>query len=110
MEILFQSHNATITDRLRERAERLVRRLATRLGRVVDVTLRFEGDGKQRRVELVFHVAGGKRLVAEGTGRYYGPALAQAGSRLKAQLDHARRTRRERVRDAVRPQPLARAS
>ncbi|NUO63982.1 MAG: HPF/RaiA family ribosome-associated protein [Gemmatimonadaceae bacterium] len=109
MEIVFQSHNAELSDRLRQRAERLVRRLAPRMGRVVDATLRFEGDGKQRRVELEFHAAGGRRLVAEGTGRYFGPALAQAGSRLKAQLDSARRTRRERMRDAV-GQPLARAS
>ena len=110
MEIVFQSHNAEITDRMKQRAERIVRRLALRIGRIVDATLRFEGDGKQRRVELELHVAGGKRFVAEGTGRYFGPALAQAGSRLKAQLDHARRTRRERSRDASRPQTLARAS
>jgi ribosome-associated translation inhibitor RaiA len=109
MEIVFQSHNAEISDRLRQRADRLVRRLAPRMGRVVDATLRFEGDGKQRRVELEFHAAGGRRLVAEGTGRYFGPALAQAGARLKAQLDSARRTRRQRMRDAIR-QPLARAS
>lgn len=110
MEIVFRSHNATITDRMRQRGEKLVRRLALRMGRIIDATLRFEGDGKQRRVELEFHAAGGKRIVAEGTGRYYGPALAQAGARLKAQLDHDRRTRRERARDAVRPRPLARAS
>lgn len=97
MEIVFHAHHAVITERMRLRAERLVRRLSLLLHRVVDVSIRFVDDGPQRRVELIFHAAGGKRIVAEGRGRYFGPALSQAGSRLRAQLDHAKGLRKGRL-------------
>jgi ribosome-associated translation inhibitor RaiA len=96
MEIVFHAHHAVITERMRLRAERLVRRLSLLLHRVVDVSIRFVGDGPQRRVELIFHAAGGKRIVAEGRGRYFGPALSQAGGRLRAQLDHEKGVRKGR--------------
>ena len=107
MELVLHSHNATVSDVIRERAERLVRRLAPRFGRVVDATVRFADDGPLRRVEL--HQAGGRRVVCAGTGRYFGPALAHAGAGLRAQLEHSKRTRRERSRDAN-AVPLAEAS
>ena len=109
MELVLHSHNATVSGVVRERAERLVRRLAPRFGRVIDATVRFADDGPLRRVEIEFHAAGGRRIVAAGTGRYFGPALAHAGARLRAQLDHGKRTRRERSRDAT-AVPLANAS
>lgn len=97
MEIVFHAHHAVITERMRLRAERLVRRLSLLLHRVVDVTIRFVDDGPQRRVELIFHAAGGKVLVAEGRGRHFGPALSQAGSHVRAQLHHAKGVRRGRL-------------
>jgi ribosome-associated translation inhibitor RaiA len=109
MELLLHSHNATVSDVIRERAERLVRRLAPRFGRVVDATVRFADDGPLRRVEIEVHQAGGRRIVCAGTGRYFGPALAHAGAALRAQLEHGKRTRHERSRDAN-PIPLAEAS
>ena len=109
MELVLHSHNTTVSEVIRDRAERLVRRLAPRFGRVIDATVRFKEDGPLRCVEIELHAAGGRRVVAEGTGRYFGPALAHAGARLRAQLDHGKRTRRERSRDAIAP-PLANAS
>jgi ribosome-associated translation inhibitor RaiA len=109
MELVLHSHNATVSDVIRERAERLVRRLAPRFGRVVDATVRFAEDGPLRRVEIEVHQAGGRRVVCAGTGRYFGPALAHAGAALRAQLEHGKRTRRERSRDAS-AVPLAEAS
>ena len=97
MEIVFHAHHAVITERMRLRAERLVRRLALLLHRVVDVSVRFIDDGPLRRVELIFHAAGGRTLVAEGRGRYFGPALSQAGSRLRAQLTHEKGSRKHRT-------------
>ena len=108
MELVLHTHNTTVSELIRDRAERLVRRLAPRFGRVIDATVRFKDDGPLRRVEIELH-AGGRRVVAEGSGRYFGPALAHAGARLRAQLDHGKRTRRERSRDAAAP-PLANAS
>ena len=98
MDIVFQAHHAVISARLQQRSDRLVRGLARRLGRVTSATVRFEGDGPQRRVELMLHAAGGRLVVAEGTGRYYGPALANAASRVKAQIAHLKRpSRRHRA-------------
>lgn len=96
MEITFHAHHAVITERMRLRAERLVRRLSLLVHRVVDVTVRFIDDGPMRRVELILHAAGGRMLIAEGRGRYFGPALSQAGSRLRSQITHDRGTRRHR--------------
>jgi hypothetical protein len=109
MELVMHSHNVAVSDVVRERAERLVRRLAPRIGRVVDATVRFADDGPLRRVEIEIHGAGGRRVVAAGTGRYFGPALARAGAGVRAQFEHRKRTRRERSRDSV-AIPLANAS
>ena len=109
MELVLHSHNATVSDVIRERAERLVRRLAPRFGHVVNATVRFAEDGPLRRVEIELHAKGGRRAFGAGTGRYFGPALAHAGAALRAQLEHGKRTRRERSRDAT-ALPLANAS
>lgn len=97
MEIVFHAHHAVITERMRSRSERLVRRLALLLHRVVDANVRFIDDGPVRRVEIILHAAGGQKLVAEGRARYFGPALSQAGSRLRSQLTHAKGTRKHRL-------------
>ena len=107
MELVRHSHNANVSDVIRERADRLVRRLAPRFGRVIDATVRFREDSSMRCVEIVMNAPGGRRFVSEATARYFGPALAHAGARMRAQLDHGKRTRRERSRDAA---PLANAS
>ena len=99
MEIVFQSHHATVPERVRHQAERALLKLGRRLTRPASAIVRFEEDGRMRRVEL--ELAGRRRrLVAEGTGRYYGPALAAAIAHLEAQL---RRAGRAAVRRARRP-------
>lgn len=109
MELVLHSHNVAVSAVIRDRAERLVRRLAPRIGRVVDATVRFAEDGPLRRVEIEVHAASGRRVVAAGTARYFGPALAHAGASLRAQFEHVKRTRRERSRDST-ALPLANAS
>ena len=99
MEIVFQSHHATVPDRVRLNASRALGKLGQRLTRPVSGVIRFEEDGRMRRVELEL-VGRGRRLVAEGTGRYYGPALTLAVAHLEAQL---RRVGRLNVRRARRP-------
>jgi ribosome-associated translation inhibitor RaiA len=98
MQIIFHSHHASVSDRLRLRAERGVRKLATRLGGAVDAVVRFEGDGSRRRVEIVMHASRRRRLIAEGQARYLGPALAQAVDGLRDQVDRARRARSKGAR------------
>jgi ribosome-associated translation inhibitor RaiA len=98
MQIIFHSHHASVSDRLRLRAEHGVRKLATRLGGTVDAVIRFEGDGSTRRVEIVMHASRRRRLVAGGEGRYLGPALSEAIDGLRDQIDRARRIRSKAAR------------
>ncbi|HWP72577.1 MAG TPA: HPF/RaiA family ribosome-associated protein [Vicinamibacterales bacterium] len=104
MEIVFQSHNATVSERTRQSAIRSLEKLARRLTRSVSGVIRFEEDGRMRRVELELQ-GRGRLLVAEGTGRYYGPALAAALAHLEAQLRRVGKlgtVRRSRARRPVR--------
>jgi ribosome-associated translation inhibitor RaiA len=93
MQIIFHSHHASVSDRLRHRAEQGVRKLANRLGGAVDAVIRFADDGPTRRVEIVMHASRHRRLVAAGKARYLGPALAEAIDGLRDQIDRARRIR-----------------
>lgn len=97
MEIVWQAHNAVISDRLRNRAELLVEKAAKRLGSSVGADVRFEREGTRCRVEIVLRAARHKVIVAEGNARYYGPALAIAASHLSRQVTGARRTVKERM-------------
>lgn len=92
MEIIFDAHNAVISDNMRLRAERIVRKLSRRVARAVDAVVRFEQDGPVRRVEVMLHASGKRALVSEGTSRNFGPALGEAIHRMEAQLRHIKRT------------------
>jgi ribosome-associated translation inhibitor RaiA len=98
MEILFQSHHAKVSDRIRERARVAVMRLGARLTRVVNAIVRFEEDGPTRRVEIVLHAPRRRPVVAEGSARFFGPALGFAITRLEAQTRQFKRTTRTRNR------------
>jgi ribosome-associated translation inhibitor RaiA len=98
VEILFQSHHAKVSDRLRERARVAVTRLAARLTRAVNAVVRFEEDGPTRRVEIVLHAPRRRAMVAEGSARFFGPALGYAIDRLEAQARQRKRTSKTRTR------------
>jgi ribosome-associated translation inhibitor RaiA len=100
VEILFQSHHAQVSDRLRERARTAVMKLGARLTRAVNAIVRFEEDGPTRRVEIVLHAPRRRAMVAEGSGRFFGPALGVAIGRLEAQTRQLKRTPRARSRKA----------
>ena len=92
MEINFNPHHPVISPRQQQRAEASLRRLVARLGRAVDAVVRIEQDGPSRRVELVLHAPRGRRLVARGEGRFFGPALTIALGKLTAQVARSRTT------------------
>lgn len=102
MEIVYQSHHAQVSDRMRERAGRAVQKLGRRLARAVDAVIRFEEDGPTRRVEIVLHSPRRKAIVAEGTAKFFGPALAHAIDRLEAQARQYKRTPKSRTRRLTR--------
>lgn len=101
MEIVFHSHHATISDRLRARAESAVRKLGKRLPGAVSATIRFENDGPVRTVEFVMLAAGRRQLFAKASGRYWGPAIADAQRQLEQQVATVKRTRKEQGRKGV---------
>jgi ribosome-associated translation inhibitor RaiA len=112
MEIIFHAHHASISPRLQQRAEQCIRKLVQRWGRAVDAIVRFEEDGPTRRVEILLHAARGRRLVARGEGRSFGPALSTALDRLDARVSHVKRTRKAVARvkaGRIAPRRLARA-
>ena len=91
MEVVFHAHNAVISDRMRQRAARGLKKLSTRLDRVVAAVVRFHQDGPTRRVEILLHAKGHRQLVAEGHSRYYGPALLTALTHLETQVAREKR-------------------
>jgi ribosome-associated translation inhibitor RaiA len=101
VEIIFHAHRAVISERLRQRAERHLAKVAGRLPRVVDAIVRFEQDGPVRRVELVLHAPRMRSLIGEGLARTYGPALTEALGRLEAQVARRKRTPKARRRAAA---------
>ena len=100
MEIVFQNHDAPVSDHMRRRAEAVLRKAARRAPRAVDGVIRFQQDGTVRRVELTLHTGAGRRFVARADARYFGTALADAARRLTMQLDHTKRTPKARARQA----------
>jgi ribosome-associated translation inhibitor RaiA len=100
VEIIFHAHHANISERMRKRAEAAVRRAAIRLTRTVDAIIRFEQDGRVKRVEIVLHAPRQRKLIARGEGSYYGHALTAAVDRLLNQIRtlRAERRRAERAR------------
>ena len=102
MEILFQSHHAQVSERIRERARAAVMRLGARLARAAKAVVRFEEDGPTRRVEIVLHAPRRRAMVAEGSARFFGPALTYAIDRLDAQTRQVKRTPKARSRKVAR--------
>ena len=98
MDVIFHSHNAVISERLRTRAESIIHKLETRVWHPVRATVRFEQDGPTRRVEIVMRASRRRPLISNGYGRSYGPALAEAVDNLQAQLARTKRTPKARAR------------
>jgi ribosome-associated translation inhibitor RaiA len=103
MEVIFHTHHATISDALRHRAERTVRKLAERMSRPVDAIIRFEQDGPLRHVELELRAPRRRPLIARGCERNFGPALTEAATRMEGQLTRGKRVPRSRNTEARRP-------
>lgn len=102
MDIVWHAHKAVVSSRLRSRAERGVEKVASRLNRTVTASIRFERELTRCRVELMLHAPRHKTLIAEGWGRYYGPALTTALDHLETQVGRNRRTAKQRTANLAR--------
>ncbi|MGQ0539057.1 MAG: HPF/RaiA family ribosome-associated protein [Gemmatimonadaceae bacterium] len=102
VEIVFQSHKAAVSEQLRGKARTAITKLARRLRRTVDATVRFERDGPTRRVEIVLRAPRNRLLVAEARARQYSTALDRAIDHLAAQTNHAKRPAKRRGRRTAR--------
>ncbi len=91
MDVVFHAHNAVISDRMKQRASSSLLKLAKRLDRVVGAMVRFHQDGPTRRVEIRLNAAGHREMMAEGSSKYYGPALKTALHHLESQIGHEKR-------------------
>ena len=102
MEIVFHSHHAKVSERMRERARIALTKMGNGLVRAVDAVVRFEEDGPTRRVEIVLHTPRRRPMVAEGSARFFGPALSFAIGHLEAQARQLKRTPKTRGRKLAR--------
>ncbi|MEK7239043.1 MAG: hypothetical protein AAB224_00515 [Gemmatimonadota bacterium] len=97
MEIVFSHRGIALTESMLKKAERAVLKAAERVPRATAALVRFDQDGPERRVEIVFTAPQGVRLVAATSGRYWGPALDAALVRLVRQASKERHTPSRRV-------------
>jgi ribosome-associated translation inhibitor RaiA len=94
VDVIFHSHHAPVSERMRRRAQLAAERAATRLARAVDAIVRFEQDGPVKRVEIVLHAPRQRDIVALGEDRFYGRALTTAIDKLSAQVRKIGRARK----------------
>jgi len=97
VELNFSHRGVDLTQSMLKKAERAVLKAAERIPRATGATVRFDADGPERRVEIVFTAPRGTRLVATAAGRYWGPALNAALIKLVRQASKERRTPKRRV-------------
>lgn len=86
MRTTVSARHCTITDDLRERAKRIVARLAERTPFGQEATVVFDAESLAHTVEIRFRLSGGDVLVATGGGADHRTALDQAERRLRRQL------------------------
>jgi hypothetical protein len=100
VEMVFSHRGIALTKSMLKKAERAVLKAAERIPRATAAIVRFDADGPERRVEIVFTAPRGTRLVAAAVGRYGGTARNAALLKLVRQASKERRTprRRERAR------------
>jgi ribosomal subunit interface protein len=94
-----------ISDALRQRAITVVERLGNLATRPMEMTVVFDADGLEQRVELRLHLAKGEILVARGEGPDHRSALDRAEERLRRQVERAS-GRPRRARSARSQNPL----
>ncbi|MBA4072629.1 MAG: hypothetical protein C0497_12455 [Gemmatimonas sp.] len=92
MELVFSHRGIALTQSMLKKAEAAVKKAVERIPRATGATVRFDQDGPERRVEIVFNGPRGVRLVAAAAGRYWGPALNAALTKLVRQASKERRT------------------
>ena len=97
MQLVFKHSGLELTQSMLKKAERAVLKAAERIPRATGATVRFDDDGPERRVEIVFTAPRGTRLVATAAGRYWGPALNAALAKLVRQASKERHTLSRRV-------------
>jgi ribosome-associated translation inhibitor RaiA len=92
MEMTFSHRGIALTESMLKKAERAILRAAERIPRATGATVRFNEHGPERRVEIVVTAPRGVRLVAETSGRHWGPALDDALTKLVRQASRERHT------------------
>jgi len=110
MNVVLHAHHAQVPEPVLRRAEAAVLRLAARLPRAVDATVRFAADGARCRVEVTARVPRRAPLVAVGEARAFTTALAEALDRFEGVVARLRAARDRRVQAAQRGADARRAA
>lgn len=99
MEIEIRAPSLTVSEYIRQRAERGLEKVGHRAGGATTGIARFSEDGVVRRVELEIHASSRREpLVGEGRGRHWGPAVTSALQALQRQVGHIKGVRNRQVR------------
>ncbi|MBI2408037.1 MAG: hypothetical protein HYV19_07045 [Gemmatimonadetes bacterium] len=96
MQVVFSYRGVALTESMLKKAERAVLKAAERIPRATGAKVLFDADGPERRVEIVVVAPRGTRLVASVAGRYWGPVLTDALTKIVRQASKERRTLQRR--------------
>ncbi len=96
MEIVIHGHQVDVTPRLRKSAEYGAQKLADHLNRIELADITFREDGPKKMVDIVV-LAPQARLVAKGEGKFHGPALADAVSKLDSQIRKLKSAKKKKI-------------
>lgn len=102
MDIRFHATHVDVSDNMQRKATRLIQKAAQRAGRATAATVRFEEDGKLRRVHITLASQPHGRLATTVEGRHFGPLLEQALDSLLSQARKERRNPHARARQRAR--------
>jgi ribosome hibernation promoting factor len=90
------ARHSSLPEDLRERAERVLQRLASHASRPVDATVTFDNHSVKCSVELRLHLSSGETLVASAEAADHRSALDRAEQKLRRQLEKGPRAHRSR--------------
>ena len=100
MHTTITGRHGDMPERLRARAEVILKRLALHASRPLSGTVVFDTSPLQTTAEIRLHVARGEVLVASGRGQNHRTALDRAEEKLRRQLDKKSPRPRRRIRTA----------
>ncbi len=102
MDIRFHATHVDVSDNMQRKAARLISKAAARAGNATAATVRFEEDGRLRRVHITLASNPHGKLTTSVEGRHFGPLLEEALANILTQARKERRNPHARARQRAR--------